>query len=80
MVLLVTRHVAVSQKHDNLVVEERINQLEAKIMTNIKQEMTQLEERLISKLSPTLEKQETKNQVPTLEKQETKNQVNKIFY
>ena len=62
MVLLATCHVAVSQKLDNLVVEERINQLETKIMTNIKQEMAQLEERLISKISP-LEKQETKNQV-----------------
>ena len=65
ILLLATHHAVVSQKHDYIVVKELINQLETKIMTNIKQEMAQLEERLNSQ---------------TLEKQETKNQVNKIFY
>ena len=59
MVLLATHHAVLSQKNDHVVVKELINELE----TKFKQEMAQLEERLISKISPTLEKQETKNQV-----------------
>ena len=67
MVLLATHHVGFSQKCDHGVEEHLINQLHSKMMTNmkkiIKHEMAQLEERLISKFSPTLETHDTKYRV-----------------
>ena len=67
MVLLATHHVAFSQKYDQEVEEHLINQLESTMMTNIKninkREVAQLEERLISKFSQTLETHDSKYRV-----------------
>ena len=59
ILLLATHHAVLSQKNDYVVVKELINELE----TKFKQEMAQLEERLISKFILTMEKQDTTNQV-----------------
>ena len=48
--LCATYHAVVSQKH-HVLEEELLNQLETKIMTNIKHEIEQLEDRLISKIA-----------------------------
>ena len=60
--LCATYHAVVSQKH-HVLVEELLNHLEMKIMINIEHKMEQLEDRLISKISPTLEKRDTEIRV-----------------
>ena len=64
-VLVLIMHDAFSQQHEYLT-EERMNLMETKLMTeisNIKDEMEKLEERLISKWIITVVKNDSINQV-----------------